>query len=306
MPVVRKEPSVLAPEKPARKTREAKDAAEIVKVTLPVMLTEPATSIGRCLTLIYGERKIGKTSLAAQFGKTLLIATEVGYKGLRVFKMDAASWRELRNIIKALKTDKSFDTVCIDTIDLAYKKCEKHVCRQLGIDDPSEEEWGKGWRAVRAEFEDMLNELAQTGKGVLLLTHAQEQDVKMRSGESYTHVVPTMSKMAREIIEGMVDIWAYYMYDGTRRVLTVQGDDHISAGHRFEERFKTPDGETLRHIDMGMSAKEAYRNFIAAFNNTYVPTHRQDIVSPDEPEDEEDETPAPRKRKKFVVKKTRS
>jgi len=87
-----------------------------------------------------------------------------------------------------------------------------------------------------------------------------------------------MPKQGREIIEGLVDIWCYFGYDGNRRLLTIIGDDHISAGHRFAERFRTPKGRVIRAIDMGRSAEEGYENFVAAWNNKYRPEHEEDLM----------------------------
>lgn len=272
-------------------------------MALPTKMTSPVSHLRRVLMLLYGERKIGKTSLAAQFDQALLLATEVGYKGLSVYKVDCATWATCRQAAAALKQDKTFHTICIDTIDLAYKKCEKAVCKRLGLDDPADGEWGSGWRAVRTEFEDWLNELAQTGKGLIILSHAQEAEVTTRTGLKYNRITPTMSKMAREIVEGMVDVWAYYQYDDARRVLTIAGDDHISAGHRFEGRFCTPSGRPLKCIDMGASPQQAYANFVAAFNNEYAPKLKRDLVVIDRTE-EEDEEPTTKKAPKIRLTRT--
>lgn len=257
-------------------------------------MTAPIDDLGGCMLLIYGERKIGKTSLAAMFGKTFVMAFEVGYKGLRVFAKDVPDWEHARGYLRLLKKDRSYKTVTIDTADIAFALCELWTCKRLGISDISEAEWGKGWRALRKEFESFLVELTKTGKGIIIISHSQEREVKTRSGDAYDRIMPTMAKAAREIVEGMVDIWACYQYDGDRRILTIEGDDHISAGHRFGERFRTPDGQRLRNIDMGTSAKEAYKNFVAAWNNKY------DADSDDLVEEEEDEKP--KKKSKFKLK----
>jgi hypothetical protein len=245
------------------------------------------------MLLIYGERKIGKTSLASMFGKTFIMAFEVGYKGLRVFAKDVPDWDHARGYLRLLKKDKSYKTVVLDTADIAYALCDLWVCRKNGIDDVAEMEWGKGWRALRKEFETFLNDLVKTGKGVIILSHSQEREVTTRSGDKYDRIMPTMAKAAREIIEGMVDVWACYQYDGERRILTIEGDDHISAGHRFGERFRTPEGQRLRHIDMGSSKEEAYKNFVRAWNNKYEPNSNDDLVEGDEDEEE-----APKKKKR--------
>jgi len=55
------------------------------------------------------------------------------------------------------------------------------------------------------------------------------------------------------------------------------------------DRFRTPAGKPVRQIDMGRSAKRAYKNLVAAFNNEYEP--------PDENREEEPKT------KKFKIRK---
>ncbi len=266
-------------------------------LSLPTEATDPITDLGGIMILIHGERKIGKTSLATMFGKTMLLAFEVGYKGLRVFARDVPDWDHARGYLRLLRKDKSYKTVVIDTADIAYALCDLWVCKKNGIDDIAEMEWGKGWRALRKEFETFLTDLVKTGKGVIILSHSQEREVKTRSGETYDRIMPTMAKAAREIIEGMADLMAYYQYDGERRILTIEGDDHITAGHRFEERFRTPDGQRIRHIDMGSSRQEAYKNFVAAWTNKYEPEDEDDLVQ------DEEEAPTKKGKKKFKLKK---
>jgi hypothetical protein len=272
------------------------EAAESYK--LPTEIVEPVSELADALILIHGERKIGKTSMVTRAPKCLLMATEMGYKGLRAIPEDIEDWRKAEVVRRALKKDKTFKTVAVDTADILYKLCEQNTCRDLGIKDLGDEDYGKGWRENRKRFEAFLNGLAATGKGIILISHSTEQEITKRGGDTYTRITSSMAKQAREIIDGLVDIWGYFCYDGTRRVLVIQGDDHIAAGHRFQERFLTPDGRVLRQIDMGKSPTEAWKNFTDAFHNRYEPTHRDDVV-----EDEEEEDRPTKKTLKVKLKK---
>jgi hypothetical protein len=118
------------------------------------------------------------------------------------------------------------------------------------------------------------------GKGVILISHATEREIKTRSGTKYDRIQPTMSNQARDIVEGMVDIWAYYTYEGKRRVLQIRGDEHIMAGNRLQSNFRYG-GKEVREIDMGSSAEDAYTNLVTCFANKYKP------VAPPPDEDEE-------------------
>lgn len=261
---------------PRRKRKVEK--SDPIKIVIPTDYTEPITDLGGAVILISGEKKIGKTSLANQFGENLVMAFEVGYKGLRIRKVDVPDWDTARALARQLKKDKHYNTVTVDTADKSFKQCEAWSNRRLGISHASEEEWGKGWAAIRNEYESWIDMLTHTGKGVLLISHTQEKEVRKRNGEAFDRVMPTMPKQGRDIIEGLVDIWCYYQYDGNRRILTVLGDDYVSAGHRFSERFRTPDGRAIRNIDMGRTPEEGYRNFVRAWNNKYMPSRDEDIM----------------------------
>ena len=274
MPIVKKDKSRQDDTRPVK---VAAKKVEPISVDLPTIKSAPISDLGKAVILISGEKKIGKTSLTAQFGQNLNLSYEIGYKGLSIFQVDIPDWETSRAVVRKLRKDKTFSTLTVDTADMAFKKMEKFVLKKHGIEHPSELEWGKGWAALRQEFEDYIDALTHTGKGVILLSHTQEKEVRTRDGESYDRIMATVPKAGREIIEGLVDIWAHYGYEGKRRVLTIRGDDHISAGHRFERRFKTPDGRFVRRIDMGRSAAEGYKNFMACWNNQYVPDDEEDI-----------------------------
>lgn len=278
MAIVRKDKADDA--KVRRPKRDKKEKVD-VDADLPDEKTEPIDELGNAVILITGEKKIGKTSLAAQFGENLVFAFEVGYKGLRIYKKDVPDWDTARALVKKIRKSERYDTVTIDTAEKSFKRCEEYSNKQLGIAHASEEEWGKGWANIRTNYEGFIDSLTHSGKGVLLISHSQEKEVKKRNGDVFDRVVSSMPKQAREIVEGIVDIWCYYGYEGDRRVLYIQGDDYIQAGHRFSERFRTPNGVAIRRIDMGRNEREAYKNFVAAWNNKYVPDDDDDLMADD-------------------------
>jgi hypothetical protein len=275
MAIVKKDPS---DDRPSKKRRIVKAEKVTVDVDLPEDMTEPVDELGQATILIHGEKKIGKTTLASQFGDNLVLAFEVGYKGLRLFKTDVPDWDTARALVKKLRKDERFSTITVDTAEKSFKRCEEWSNKKLGITHASEEDWGKGWASIRNNYEKFIDDITHSGKGVILISHSHEQEVKKRNGDVFDRVVSSMSRPARETVEGIVDIWCYYGYEGSRRMLTIVGDDYVSAGHRFSERFRTPDGTPIRRIDMGGDEKEAYKNFLAAWNNEYEPDSEDDLV----------------------------
>lgn len=237
---------------------------------LPAVKSKPKTAIGDYIILLFGEKKIGKTMLSAQFPDAVHAMWEPGGKALEIYQSEFADWGTFKKAVTKLRTDTRFKTVVIDTVDLAFKAADAYACAKLAIDDPADEEWGKGWRAIRKEFERQIHRLISAGKGVIFISHAVEREIKTRRGSSSHRLVSTMPRQAAEIIEGLVDVWACFSYDGDQRVLIIGGDEDVSAGHRLDGRFNWR-GEAIRKIPMGQSAEEGYKNFVAAFNNKLNP-----------------------------------
>ena len=236
-----------------------------ITLTLPEEISHPSNNIGDYSILLYGEKKIGKTSMSSKFKGSLFFMFEPGAKALSVYQRTPKDWGEFKQYVDMAVESKRFSTIVIDPVDLAYKSCSAYVCKKLGIKHASDSEWGKGWEAIRDEFTSVLNKLLQ--KGVILISHATEKEIKTRTGDTYHKIAPTMSNQAREVLEGIVDIWAYYSYDGSKRTLTIQGNDHIGAGHRIEKHFLYTDGTPIGEISMGTSSDMAYENFMKAFEN---------------------------------------
>jgi len=234
-------------------------------LTLPDEPTVPVGELGRYSMLLYGLEKIGKTSLAAQFPEAFFLLCEPGGKALSLFSREVKNWGQFKTYLDLLdKNPTRFGTVVVDTVDLAFKYCEEYMLRKLGIVHESDEEWGKGWSLVRNEFAMTMARIINGPRGTIFISHATEKKLKRRDGRSSDRIVPTMPNQARQVLEPMVDIWAYYQYsDGGKRILTIRGDDFIAAGHRVKEHFVG-----VTDVSMGDSPEEGYRNYVAAFNKT--------------------------------------
>lgn len=230
----------------------------------PFELSEPTNDLGDYSMLWYGREKIGKTSMAAQFPDPVFLMCEPGGKALRIMKRDIMNWKDFVGSVDWLEAHpKKFQNVVVDTADRAAKMCEDSILQKLAIQHVSDAEWGKGYAMVKDEFAKQISRLLKLGRGVIFTSHAVERNIKSRSGASYDRIEPTMPKMAKEVLEPMVDIWAYLAYDEDGgRVLDIRGNDHVAAGHRLQEHFVG-----VEKIPMGKEAKAAYDNFVAAFHN---------------------------------------
>ena len=117
------------------------------------------------ITYIYGAPKTGKTTLAVQMPKTLLLAFERGDNALPgVIAQDVTSWGDMKQVMRELKKPEvkaNFDAVVVDTIDIASDFCQKYICQQKGIEALGDLGNGKGWSAFKDEYNDGFRGLTQ-------------------------------------------------------------------------------------------------------------------------------------------------
>lgn len=256
--------------------RKKKRKPGAILVTLPEKKNVPSEFLTDYILLIYGVKKIGKTSLCQYFENPFFMMLEPGAKALSVYQTCDANgnpktiqtWQEFKAWVNVLKKDKRFKFIVVDTVDRAYKLCQKYVCNKLGIEHPSDLSWGKGYEAVREEFESVvLDQLLAFGKGVAFISHAKEAEIKTRVGDVYHKITSTMANSGKECIEGVIDLWCHYKFDGTKRTLVIEGNEDTDSGSRLEKWFKYTNGNKVKEIPMGNTAKEGYENLISAFYN---------------------------------------
>ena len=195
------------------------------------------------ITYIYGPKKIGKTTFAAQMPGMLLCAFEKGYNALAgVIAQDITNWGEMRMVAAQLKkpeVKKKFKGVAIDTIDIAVDLATKYVCGRENVDTISQIPWGGGWTMVKKELEECFRSITQAGYAVIFISHDKDKTFKKEDGTEFNQIVPTISATYNEIISGMVDIYGYahsIIVDGQpKRVLTLRSfDGSIDCGCRFK------------------------------------------------------------------------
>lgn len=248
-------------------------ASTLANLVLPTVKSAAITVLGVISWLIYGVKKIGKTSLAVHFPDSLLFCFEPGAKALEAFKVDIPSWAYFLKYIELLEREFKagtlrFKTFIIDTGFEAYARCLEHVCKELGMKYPSEgKDRGIAWNQVSTEFRRAHNRLCALGMGMVILCHDKMIECETRAGQKFDMVVPKLQSQSDDYYRATVDNLVYYHYRDKERFLTIRGSDYMMAGVASETNFKTVDGIPVYAIPMGNSSEEAYQNVIDAFNN---------------------------------------
>lgn len=193
--------------------------------------------------LFYGTPKSGKTTIASKFPGALLFAFEKGYNALPgVYAQPINTWGEFKKFLTELKTpevQEKFQTIVIDTADIAYAYCEKYICNREGVEAINKIPYGGGYALVGNEFDECIRKILQLNYGLVLISHAKEQSMKNAAGEDITQIVPTLDRRGRLICERTCDIIGYSCAINTEEgnistKLFMRGTPQYVAGSRFK------------------------------------------------------------------------
>ena len=193
--------------------------------------------------MLYGQPKTGKTTIASQFPKALLLAFETGYLAIPgIMAQPINKWSEFKQVLKQLKDDKAHDqfaNIVVDTVDIAYDLCEKFICNQAGVSAINEIPYGQGWSKASKEFDEALRSIPQMGYGLVMISHSQDKSFIDENGKEYNQIVPTLANRPRLIVDRMSDIIGYahpfQEEDGTvHTTLYMRGTPRFIAGSRFK------------------------------------------------------------------------
>jgi hypothetical protein len=239
---------------------------------LPDALSEPAENLEQYTMLVFGERKIGKTTLFARYPDPFFLFFEPGGKALRLKSRYMESWEDFLHAISLLEKNPGYcKTVIIDTGFMCYERCFEYCKKKLGLEDIRDEAWGGGWKVIDAEFRAAHERLFALGLSFQVTAHTEIKHFKKKDGTEYDKLTTQLGGQATRFYNGIVDIISYYQYgNGGRRVLTIRGSDHVEAGSRVEGHFKFADGSPIDDIPMGNSPEEAFRNLQLAFDNKLI------------------------------------
>lgn len=192
---------------------------------------------------IYSLPKVGKTSLACQFPKNLLVAFEKGYNAQGgAMPVDITKWSDFKLVLRQLEQPAAremYDTVTIDTVGIAWEMCEQFVCAQNGVQKIADIPWGGGYSACKKEFENCLRKITQLGYGLVIIAHVEKR-LEKRADDSEVEILgPAIPKRAYEIVNQLVDIIGYidvtWDEDGnSERWLYTRKTPTVMAGSRFK------------------------------------------------------------------------
>lgn len=205
----------------------------------------------------------------------ILLAFEKGYNALPgVMAQDITSWGEMKQVYRELKkpdVKAKYQSIVIDTIDIAADMCQKYICDQNGITTLGELGFGKGWTFFKNEFSQIFRGLTQLGYAVVFLGH--EKEVLDDNGNKT--IRPALTNSTRTIIAGMADVYGYSHQEKghAMSVLTLRcEDDSIECGGRF--KYLKSEIE-MSYNNLVIAIREAIEKEAAEHDNKFITNEKQ-------------------------------
>lgn len=191
---------------------------------------------------IYSLPKVGKTTLACQFPRNLLLGFEHGWNAIAGAKaVDITKWSDFKMVLRQLEKQEAremYDTITIDTVGIAWEFAEQYVCAQHGVQKISDVPWGQGYKDLAREFESSLRKITQLGYGLVIIAHVDKR-VEITAEDNEIEILgPAIPKRAYAIVNQLVDIIGYIAVTWnekgeSERWIYTRKTPTIMAGSRF-------------------------------------------------------------------------
>lgn len=168
-----------------------------------------------------------------------------------------------------VKNEPIVRTLVIDTTDRLYPMCVDAVCAKLGISHPSDVEFGKGWSAIRSEWERVFQKLNLMGYAIVMLAHEDKRKEKIGKIE-HTSLYPDLPKSGLDIITDLADIIMHYgfMEDGKTRALFARTEEGKYVKWRGPKKAIPP--EYIKIPDNSSGFEEFDRVFKEINNKSFA------------------------------------
>lgn len=158
--------------------------------------------------LFYGEKGIGKSTLASMMADPYFLCAESAHRHLSIYKSDVETWPQAQELVMDLCAGESFRTIVFDPISVFHQMLCTHLIEQAGAEGINDGVlgYGKGYREAKLTMRKMLNYIGSKNKGIVLCEHEMLKDSTFEGAGEYSRYMPALTNSEREAIMPPVDI----------------------------------------------------------------------------------------------------
>ena len=194
-----------------------------------------STTVNPSLLTVFGQSKVGKTTMLSKLNNCLIIDTEKGTKYVDALKVQVNNSAELKNMVKALKGDEGtvYDYLALDTIDNVVSWFEKDVARDNNVDSFAKIPFGDGYNQVRTRVMNMITALMDCCDHVIIIGHRKKTIIGNESVEVNVSSLDLSGKLKYYVMAKSDAIGFVYRDEEGHLKISFEASDEIEAGTRL-------------------------------------------------------------------------
>lgn len=265
-------------------------------------------------SMYFGRKSWGKTTLIAQYPKSLVMLLEPARRNLSIRQVPEPgvepTWENLLRYVE-LFMESNLEVLCIDTADRFYAAALKHACLELSngqFDTPTlapDDDRPSYYIHAQKTYETCLETIKEQGKSWVLTSHDTKRATKHPiTGEKEERIEPTCSGSAWKIAQSMCDYVFHVEFLQRQRVVCVRDIENISiASCGRDDVFLDPDGTPLSRFVIPNGASMAFATMLTAYNNELRDLSYEPPRKPLVKKEDKSKPSASGFKKKFTAKK---
>lgn len=201
---------------------------------LPTQVIKSKT-VNPSLLTVFGQSKVGKTTMLSKLNNCLIIDTEKGTRYVDALKVNVNNSTELKEVVKALKGDEGtvYDYLALDTIDNVVSWFEKDVARDNNVDSFAKIPFGDGYNQVRTRVMNMITALMDCCDHVIIIGHRKKTIIGNESVEVNVSSLDLSGKLKNYVMAKSDAIGFVYRDEEGHLKISFEASDEIEAGTRL-------------------------------------------------------------------------
>lgn len=202
---------------------------------LPLKPTGPQIRSPQLLTL-FGQTKVGKTTMLSQLEDCLIIDTEKGTMYITGLKVQVNSLAELKEVMELIRqSKKKYTYIAIDTIDNVVMWVEQAVCAQEGVKSIGDIAYGGGYARVRENMMKLLKQFRNFSKFLIVVGHRKRvQSSEDPNPEFAVNSLDLTGKLKNVVCAESDAIGYVFRNEEGQLMVSFKTSDQIDAGARPE------------------------------------------------------------------------